>query len=264
MSEVQASRESLIFQAKMLLEFVQENLVPLEKLSLGNDEENDYYFGLIIRQGIIISDIIALIQNSYNHNSFSSLIIFCRCIIDDYIRLNYLLKQNSIEALRQLNAEAYKKNIQNLLRLGNAREEFAKTLPKADLSRYPDKATAQTIELQFQGKNPQYFTPDGKFKKFPSTRSITDNLPLDEFGFSMNRCSFLWSHFSDYIHYSSLTYKLDSNTGTTDTDMNYIQESIFYSYKVTIQSLDFFVKAFNFSILDKNDLKTFYSNAEID
>ena len=259
---VQATREDLIIRSKMNIDFAENNLKQLTNLCSSQEQEQDYYLGLIRRQSIFNIDIWNLLKLR-NHTNYISPLIICRCIIDDYIRLAYILESSDpLETLTKMNADAYKKNLNNLEKLAKVNDEFFKKQPPY----YPTFELVTEIKEIFKSKEKhhKYFDNINEFKlkSFPSTRAIVDSFPIDETGSGINRAFYLWRHLSDYIHFSNFSFELEFDERNEAYNLNYIQEVLYYSYKTIKLAFRFFETRNNLEIIDVDNLEYFYSNAE--
>lgn len=262
--DVQASKKDLIELAKRITDFAEDNLKQLGERCQTEELMQDFYLGLIRRQSVFSIDFSSILNQSL-HNTYISLLILSRCIIDDYIRLTYIQSQTDpFEALVKMNADAYKKIITNLEKLADVNEKIG----MGKVPYYPTKELVQETKEKFKGKekNKKYFDniEQFKLKSFPSTRSIIESFALDKLGGSMNRAFYIWRHLSDYVHYSNCSFELEINPDNYGANMNYMQECIFYSYKVIKLSFVFFEKRDSLKLIDRNNLDYFYSNADID
>ncbi len=224
---ITALKEDIQSQTRSLVTFAQKNLRRIHQ-AIGNDNSEiyDFYYGLIRRHTVLNRDIENIISDD-NHNSFISLYIISRCILDDYIRIKYITSQlNSDETIICLNADARKKNFDNLFSMAKVNEEFIHKQPPY----YPTIQLVEDIKKNFLDEHysDKYFTDKAnfKFKQFPTTRNIVDNYPSNEKA-SMYRSFYLWRHFSDYIHFSSFSAHLEINE-SSDCH-NFLQEAIYHS-----------------------------------
>lgn len=255
-----ATKEDILNRTKSIITFANDNLEELDKVLRGNKSEiNTYFLGLIRRQSVLACDI-KNILTANNHNSFISIYIICRCILDDYIRLKYIINStNTVESIISLNADAKKKNMDNLCSMAKINDQFIHKNPPF----YPTIKFMDKIKEEFLSNpsNDKYFKNKVayKYKHFPTTKDIVENFEISEKA-SMYRSFYLWRHFSDYIHFSSFSASLEMTE--TQNCFNFVQESIYYSYKTCLIAMEYFKNTHGSSIVDLENLEDFYSNAE--
>ncbi|MDY0144355.1 MAG: hypothetical protein RBR97_20935 [Bacteroidales bacterium] len=251
--DIQATIEDLKQISSKIADFTEINLIQLKDIFETEELENDFYFGIIRRQSAFNLDINTIIKNR-KHNNYVSLLIIARCIIDDYIRLKYVIKNdNPIEKIIDINADALKKTFSNLENLAVVNEKAIYGLPPY----YPTIKYVENLldEFKSKTKNHIYFTDDklSYFKHLPSLKNIVKSFELNDIGKNVNRAFYIWSHLSDYIHYSNSSFILESNPDNTKTNINYLQETLFYSKEIVLLSFNYFEKKHNISTIGLNN-----------
>ena len=120
--------------------FAADNLILVQKQNINFEDDFDStYYGLIIRQYCIISDIRLLFTHKTDNSLTSELILF-RSLIDDYIHITYIVNQSDKEEqILNFNGDAINKNFKKLSDLATFNEEKLK-------GKYPYYPTKKSID----------------------------------------------------------------------------------------------------------------------
>jgi hypothetical protein len=256
------TKNLIIEQLKKLADFAEDNLHQINPLLKEEKEILDFYYGYIRRQWFFSVDLSTIFAHS-SHNSFVSQFILSRCIVDDYLHLVYILHQpNSEDAIIALNADAHKRNFDKISELAEVNESIL----EGNFPLYPTFEMRDQVKekLQNSAKKAHYFSDVAsfKFKTFKQTGNFIKDFPKDQFGAQIRRAYYLWRHLSDYIHYSKFSFDLEFYPENNEHSFNFIQEIIYYSYRVVKLSFESFQSEFGLSLIDRHDLQTFYKLTE--
>ncbi|HXB40676.1 MAG TPA: DUF5677 domain-containing protein [Bacteroidia bacterium] len=252
------NKEFLAIEAKKIIDFANANIEQLNGKCQKKDTTQDYFLGILRRQTIILYDLIALLKNS-PHKNFTSLFILCRCLIDDFLFVFYLKTQpDEDENIVRINANAYSKSFQGLEILTESNEKhFNGTYPF-----YLNKEEFSKLKEHFKSKaeNEKYFKDREKFnfKAFLQVTQIADKTEDFELSKLTLRAFFLWKNFSDFIHYSNLTFELEMNTGNEQNYLRQIEETLLYSFNTVELSFRYFAKRDNIKLKVEEELQKRY------
>ena len=241
----------------MLSELVNENLGSLEGRCQDPIEIQDYYLGILRRQGILLSDL-ALILKNRNAEYISTPFIILRSLLDDFIHLLFLENHEDRETeITRINADSYRHSFNSLKDLTDSNYEHFN-------GRYPFYLTREQLqELKDQfiakEKNKRYFkNPDTfKFKVFKRFSDMAKCFSISgRVDIFRDRAYYLWKEFSSFVHYSK--YSFEYELQNAPENLNMIDESFQYSYNSIYLAFKYFEREFKIEFIDNTDLRERY------
>ncbi|WP_172822457.1 hypothetical protein [Gillisia sp. Hel1_33_143] len=244
--------------------FADENLKKIEKLEIDlNDEYNSFFLGMIIRQHTINNDFSILFETDRSRELTSKYILY-RCLIDDFIQIVFISnEEDKYEMVTKLNADALNKNFKKLMDLAQLNEEKL----NGDYPFYPTYDQMEEVKQKMidSPKRQHHFSDKDnfKFKTYKATGNIIRELKDEEEHLhQLRRAYFIWRKYSDYVHYSNLTFE-EEQTVDPDKDSTYTEfaEIISYSYFTILKCLNHFEENYEFEITDSNNLAEYYKNS---
>lgn len=242
-------RNFLATEGKKIVDFANSNLDQLTGKCQEKIITQDYYLGILRRQCIILSDIVSLLKHS-SHNNFTSIFVLCRCLADDFLYVTYLkTKPNEDENIIRINGSAYSQSFKALEILTNSNHKhfngsYPFYLTKNGLEKVKTIFSSRE-ENDIYFKNKELFT----FKSFMQLTQIAEKIDDFEISKTTLRAFFLWKEFSDFIHYSNMTFELEIDDSSTQIYYRYIEETMMYSFNTVEMAFRYFAKMYNLEII---------------
>lgn len=239
----------LAVEAKKIIDFANANLDQLYGKCQEPDTTQDYFLGILRRQIIILYDLNELLKSSV-HNNFTTLFVLCRCLTDDFLFMTYLKthKEKEDESIIKITASAYSKSFKAL-------EILAQSNHKHFNGEYPfylNNEEFEKLKVIFQSKetNDKYFKDKETFtfKAFLQLTQLAEHITDFELSKTTLRAFYLWKEFSDFIHYSNITFELEMNEKHNQIYLRHIEETLTYCFNTVEMAFRYFA--------DKHKLKT--------
>ena len=102
--ELPVDRSFLAKESLKIHSCTEENLRLLGGKCTSKESTQDYFLGIIRRQSILTMDLSTILEKSQGNNLTTPLVI-CRCLIDDFLHLFYLINNsNQEENIIRINA----------------------------------------------------------------------------------------------------------------------------------------------------------------
>lgn len=260
MLEFEAITEELIIsEAKRVASFADANLDQLAGLCVEKIMLQDYYFGMIRRQAILLNDIATLFEHTV-HNNISSIFILGRCLLDDFLHVFYLkLNAEEEENITKLNADVHRQMFNSIeVIMESNHQHFDGQNPC-----YINDAQFATLKEQFanRAENDPYFLnkAEFRFKSFKKLSDIATGIEDFELSKLSQRAFYFWKGTSEFIHYSNTTFEKEINPDNYQNNLAVIKEIILYSYNTIELSFRYFRDLHGINLIDENNLANRYS-----
>jgi hypothetical protein len=259
------TKDQLIELHKRIVKFADKNLLEIKKLNIDlNDEHNSFFVGMIIRQHSINKDLFLLFSNNESQTLTSKFVLY-RCLVDDFINIIFISNQDDKnEMVTKLNADALSKNFNKIKELAELNEEkLGGTYPY-----YPTYEILEEVKEKMKNspKRQQHFSDKDnfKFKTFKSIGNLIRDLnDIDDNVNQLRRAYFIWRKFSDFVHYSNLTYEEEQiRNPLEDETYTEFAEIISYSYFIVRNCLGHFTDKYDLQITDSSDLADYYKESK--
>lgn len=246
--------KQLCEEANLLAKLANDNLASLEGCCSDKIETQDYYLGILRRQAILHLDLVRLFE-SRNSELITTPFILFRSLMDDFLHLLYLeLHAERDEEIIKINANTHRQSF-------NSIEGLAKSNHKYFEGKYPYYLNnEQLLKLKEtfakKSENDKYFIDKDqfRFKKFMSlsqvAESITQSRDLEIY---KDRAYYLWKEFSSFVHYSSSSFYLETNSNPLN--LNKMEEAFQYCYNSIYLSFRFFTRTKDIEFIDNTDLR---------
>ncbi|KAF2508718.1 hypothetical protein EYY60_16485 [Flavobacterium zhairuonense] len=256
-------KEHIITLLQRIISFSERNLKGITEAGIDTDDELDNFFsGMIVRQYAILSDIKILFEFKKGGYLTSEMILF-RCIADDFIHIRFLVSQQNVEdEVIRFNADAINKNFSKLAELATLNEEKL----GGNYPEYPTYASMEDLKEKIKQapKRQEYFIDKDnfRFKTFKSTGNLIRDLQDSGYSHSLRRAYFIWRKLSDHVHYSSFSHEevliIDPEKDHTYTEF---AEIIYYSYCIIIDCMKHFQSKYGLAAADDDNLAEYYKGA---
>ncbi len=243
--------------AKKLFELADANLELLAGKCEDPIEIQDFYLGLLRKQGILLSDLSLILKNRKSEY-ISTPFIILRSLIDDFLLLLYLENHNDRDTeITRINANSHRHSFNSLKGLTDSNYEHFE-------GKYPFYLThekLQEIKDTFiaKEKNKRYFmNPDTfKFKVFMRFSDMVHSLTYSrEVGIFRDRAYYLWKEFSSFIHYSN--YSFEYELQDAEENLYMIDESFQYCYNSIYLTFKYFERVLKIEFNDNLELRKKY------
>ena len=256
-------KEHIIKLLQRIISFSERNLKGIQEVGIDTDDELDNFFsGMIVRQYAILNDIKILFEYKKGGYLTSELVLF-RCIVDDFIHVRFLVNQeNPEEEIIKFNADAINKNFSKLADLAKFNEEKL----GGNYPEYPTYASMEDFKEQIKqsAKRDRYFIDkeNFKFKTFKSTGNLIRDLQDSGYSHSLKRAYFIWRKLSDHVHSSSFSHE-EAEMINPEIDHTYSEfaEIIYYSYCIVIDCMKHFHSNYGLVAADYDNLAEYYNGA---
>jgi hypothetical protein len=256
-------KEHIITLLERIINFSAQNLNGIKEAEINTDDELDNFFsGMIVRQYAILNDIKILFEFKKGGYLTSELVLL-RCIVDDFIHIRFLVNQANVEdEVIKFNADAINKNFNKLAELAKLNEEkLGGSYPE-----YPTYASMEDLKqkLKQSVKRDPYFIDKAnfKFKTFKSTGNLIRDLQDSGYSHSLRRAYFIWRKLSDHVHYSSFSHEeIQMIDPERDHTYSEFAEIIFYSYSIIVDCLKHFQNKYGLTAVDNDNLAEYYKDA---
>ena len=250
------SKELLLKQSLKIAQFADNNLAQLRGLCQEKEIVQDYFLGILRRQAIILYDIHVLLDQS-KHNTYTSISILCRCLLDDFIHLLYLDRNNNFdEDIVNLNADQLKHSFKAVdILLQSNKKHFGEDYPY-----YINEEQFENLKKAFaeRSENEVYFTDreNFKFKKFKTLTDLASEIDDFELSKMSQRAFFYWKDLSESVHYSNATmekeFLLDQSLKEKFAE---IEEVFLYGYNNIILAFRYFSNRYQIDLIEDEELK---------
>ncbi len=172
------------------------------------------------------------------HTNYTSLFILCRCLVDDFIYVTYLKTHDAEEEnIIRINASSYFKSFEGLKVLADSNTKHF----QGKYEHYLTQESYNELLKSFKEKpsNSKYFKPNTNFtwKAFMQFKQLTENITDNELTKTTFRAHYLWKEFSDFIHYSKITFEMEIKEDSTQEYLQHIGETLMYCFN-TIEMSD--------------------------
>jgi hypothetical protein len=253
------NREFLAKEAKKIIDFANSNIVQINGQDpQGYDCTEEYYLGMLRRQTILLYDIETLLDNS-QHQNLTTLAILCRCLLDDFLTVVYLkTKPNESDNILCITGKAFRHTFDSLEVLTKSNDNHFNGKYTYYLTQ--EELEANKITFKDKPKNKGFFV-DGNdfplkgFKQFTNMYKEIDGFELTKI---TSRSFYLWKEFSDFVHYSTITYNLEVNKSNEQTYFRSIEETLYNSLNTIEMSFRYFVAKYNLEFKIDADLNDRY------
>lgn len=256
-------KEHIITLLQRIISFSERNLKGVTEVGIDTDDELDNFFsGMIVRQYTILNDIKILFEFKKAGYLTSELILF-RCIADDFIHIRFLTSQGNVEDdVIKFNADAINKNFSKLAELARLNEEKL----GGNYPEYPTYASMEDLKekIKQSPKRQEYFIDKDsfRFKTFKSTGNLIRDLQDSNYSHSLRRAYFIWRKLSDHVHYSSFSHE-ETEMIDPERDHTYSEfaEIIYYSYSIIMDCMKHFQSKYGLAAADDDNLAEYYKDA---
>jgi len=197
-----------------------------------------FYYGLLKRQSNTLNDINVILVSSHK-DQLGSVFILLRCLLDDFILLNYLDSKNFEEDLLIHHcASAHEQNLETI-RLsmqinnkhfnGTNRGMIATADYKVETAKF---FTNPQNEIYFKTKRKN--EKERSFKEFPSAKEMINSLSTAEEDNQRSQATanalIRWKEYSHFVHYSNISNEME-NGKMKYFEIIKIQEALSFCYK---------------------------------
>lgn len=232
-------REYLIQEARKVSRFADDNLAQLDGLLKEHEDIQNYFLGMIRRQTILLNDLAVVLEQSLTKNITTPFLI-CRCLCDDFLHVFYLELHGKDDDIIRINAEAHQESFKSLNWLSKSNvKHFEEKYPY-----YPTRTQYEDLKRIFVKKpeNGKYFEDISsfKFKRFLQLRQLAEKIEDFELSKYSSRAYFLWTSFSEFIHFSSLTLPIEMYNDHEQQNFRMIEETILNAFNTVELSFRFF------------------------
>jgi len=239
------TKEELIKISKGLYRNIESNIHQVVDLYDSQNEIDNFYYGLISRQLMLITDMSCLLSNQYLKN-FTGLFILGRSIIDDFMPLHYsITSQSPKDEIVKFNALGHKNVFKKLDELADLNERIL----DANFPYYPTKETVKNLKDKFSenNSNDKYFTDKSNFKlkNALNKRQLIDTYKGKDSEADLFRAYYRWRQFSDYVHYSKYSYNFIIQNQTILNQYDDIAEIFAYGYYGSKLIMKYFESEYN-------------------
>jgi len=252
------NKEFIAIETKKIIDFANINLEQLFGKCQEKETTQDYFLGILRRQSIILYDLLTILKNS-NHNNFTSLFILCRCLTDDFLYVFYLKTQpEEYENIIRIEANAYSKSFQGFeILVESNRKHFDGSYPF-----YLTENELSKLKKHFKSKveNDKYFKNKDNFifKSFIQLTQLAGKTVDFELSKLTLRAFHLWKEFSDFIHYSNLTFQLEMNENNYQIYLRYLEETLLYSCNTVEMAFRYFKERDGLTLIIDPELEKRY------
>ena len=246
--------EHLTNEANLLAELANSNLGSLEGYCHDKIEIQDYYLGILRRQAILHLDLERILKNR-NSELITTPFILLRSLMDDFLHLLYLeLHTNKEEEIIKINAKGYKQSFKSIEDLTNSNHNHF----NGTYRNYLNNKQFQALKDKFTGnpRNDKYFKNKNefKFKNFIPLTHVAENITysknVDKF---KDRAFYLWKEFSSFVHYSNISFYLETNLNPIN--LQKIEEGFQYCYNSIYLAFKYFERTFGIEFNDNEKLR---------
>ncbi|MHC0444761.1 DUF5677 domain-containing protein [Flavobacterium sp. 3-218] len=256
-------KEHIITLLERIIRFSEHSLNGIKEADIDTDDELDNFFsGMIVRQYAILSDIKILLEFKKGGYLTSEFVLF-RCIADDFIHVRFLVNQdNPEEEITKFNADAINKNVSKLADLAKFNEEKL----GGNYPEYPTYAFMEDLKekIKQSPKRGEYFIDRDSFrlKTFKSTGNLIRDLQDSGYEHSLKRAYFIWRKLSDHVHASSFSHEeVQAIDPERDHTYSEFAEIIYYAYSVIMHCLKHFQNKYGLQVADDDNLAEYYNGA---
>jgi len=213
------------------------------------DDEAVYFLGLMERATVFAGDLVNIVTHTRT-GSFTSVYILGRCIMDDFITMEYVLRSDDRkETVLEINSDAMRQNLQKVEDLVSLNEKvFEGKFPY-----YPTTEFMADVRVKFFSRDDsgKYLLEGSsaatlKFKKNSnmSEMAVAAGRKTDD---SIGRAYFFWRLWSDYVHFAPLTFGMEmENQKDMATVYKNLQELFLHLYQIIRKALVFFIKGIGY------------------
>ena len=252
-------KEDLLTLLDAIFDIGYENLQKLRGEVAPEDDHGIYFLGILTRATVFSDDLFNILYRTRS-GCFTSAYILGRCIMDDYIRLEYVLRSGDpLEEIHNIDAEAMKKNLHKIEELVDVNNNvYGGKFPF-----YPTSAKmAEVREAIFNRKDADKYIVDRKAStpatmKFKGQKSLTQmavdaGRKVDD---DIARAYYFWRLWSDYVHFAPSSFTMEAeNMKDMPTFYKNLQEMFYYLYRNLRQVLRFFIKEREYKPVDSKGL----------
>ena len=196
------------------------------------DLESVFFYAKLIRHSMIMNDVSTLVKSN-SDQKLAPVFILLRCMLEDFITIFYL-KVNSYrsELITQYFAEDFANRFKWMKTTARINDKFFNGsydgLPTNEYVENKKTTFIQNKEHNHLFTNRSEF----KFKTFPSTTEIINELPVNDSTVA-NAVSLIdWIHYSEYVHHSMLSARSDIDQKVREIEIKQLKGVMFYGYKL--------------------------------
>ena len=220
-------------------------ILQLNKHKIKPSYIEEFYLGLLVRERTILRDASFILRNNPELQITSVFILF-RVLLDDFIRLfNVYAKNDEMEEeIIKIHADAHNHRFKSI------KESVEINIVHFE-GNHDSLSTREVYESEknkFLGNSEFdkffYDKTQFKFKKIEQISNVF-NLMKSDVKTAANVHSYcVYKFLTQHVHYSNLTYYLDSSLTSRKVEIDQIEEILLYAIKMLIMQFDYFKRSY--------------------
>jgi len=209
-----------------------------------DDIESVYFLGLLDRSTAFADDLGHVLGHART-DSLTSVNVIGRCIMDDFITLQYVLgSPDRKEEIYRLNANAFHKSLEKLRNLMVVNQNVY----EGKFPYYPTPELIKDTEAKYfaRGDSGNYLLPgstaeDLKFKKTIQLTQMAERAG-SKTNDDVGRAFYFWGIWSGYVHYSPMTFGMEMQDQEDAENVNKrLQELFITLWRIVREALKYFL-----------------------
>lgn len=253
------TKDLLIREARKIARFADRNLGQLDGMCQDKQLLQDYYLGMVRRQAIVLYDIALLLERT-QHQNLTSVLILCRCLLDDFLHVFFLkLNDDEEDNIIKLNADVHRQMFNSIRNIMESNHHHF----DGENQFYITEEEFEHTKAVFKGRqeNDMYFIDKEafRFKKFKSLSDIATGITDFELSKLAQRAFYFWKEFSEFVHYSNITYEIEIDVDNAGNHFYKIEEVLLYAYNTIELAFRYFTGEFGLDLIDEENLSERYA-----
>ncbi|MBS1508089.1 MAG: hypothetical protein JSS79_15730 [Bacteroidetes bacterium] len=190
-----------------------------------------YLLGIMNRHSIILEDVANILSQKHESRLMSAFIL-SRCLLDDFLTILYFHnKQYDNSVFINHTSEAYKQKLKMVTESRKINEKYFEgkqigmATKEIERGQYESFCSIESNKILFKNFKKR------EFKSFPKTGSAFAELIKSDTNAASANSYVLWKFFSQYVHYSLVTYELEQAKGARQIEVRQLKEVLSYCYK---------------------------------